>query len=56
MKMDLLADFEMLQKDAAGKPLTATTAINAINDTAKAMETLYDSVKTAQTHLKLKDK
>ena len=54
--MELLADMEALQKDATDKPLTATTAIHAINDTAKAMETLYDSVKTAQTHLKLKDK
>ena len=54
--MDILADMEALQKDATNKPLTATTAIHAINDTAKAMETLYDSVKTAQTHLKLKDK
>ena len=52
----MLADLEVFQKDVDDRRVTATTAINAINDTAKAMETLYDSVRTAQTHLKLKDK
>ena len=52
----MLSDMEVMQKDESGRRITATIAINAINDTAKSIETLYDSVRTAQTHLKAKDK
>ena len=54
--MDILSDMEMLQKDVDGRRLTPSSAVAAINETAKTMEGLYKSLTTAKTHLQLKDK
>ena len=54
--MDILSDMEMLQKDVDGRRLTPSSAVAAINQTAKTMESLYKSLTTAKTHLQLKDK
>ena len=55
-KMEILSDMEMLHTDENGRRLTANSAVNAINDTAKAMEALHQSLTTAKTHLQCKDK
>ena len=54
--MEILSDMETLHTDENGHRLTASSAVNAINDTAKAMEALHQSLATAKTHLNVKDK
>ena len=45
---------EMMRKDAAGNAVTAHSAIDAINLTAAAMESLFDATTVAKTHVGLK--
>ena len=54
--MEILSDMEVLQKDEFGRRVTPASAITAISDTAKTMESLYQSSTTVKTHLQLKDK
>ena len=54
--MEILSDMEMLHTDENGRRLTPNGAVNAINDTAKTMEALHQSLTTAKTHLNVKDK
>ena len=54
--MEILNDMDMLHTDENGRRLTLNSAVNAINDTAKAMEALHQSLTTAKTHLQVKDK
>ena len=54
--MEILSDMEMLRTDENGRRLTPNGAVNAINDTAKTMEGLHQSLTTAKTHLQCKDK
>ena len=53
-QMEILNDMETLHKDDMERPITAQSAILAINDTAKLMEKLYQSITVAKTHLKMK--
>ena len=52
---DLLSNMETLRKDEADNAATTQGAIDAINLTAAAMESLYDSSTVAKTHLGLKE-
>ena len=52
---DLLSNMELMRKDEAGNAVTAQSAIDAINLTAAAMESLYDSTTVAKTHVGLKE-
>lgn len=52
---DLLSNMEMMRKDAAGNAVTAQSAIDAINLTAAAMESLFDATTVAKTHVGLKE-
>ena len=51
--MEILSDMEVLKKDEFDRPITARSAITAIEQTAKTMETMYQSTTTAKTHLQL---
>ena len=42
--MEILSDMEMLHTDQNGRRLTPNSAVNGINDTAKAMEALHHSL------------
>ena len=52
--MEILSDMEVLKKDEFDRPITARSAITAIEQTAKTMESMYQSTTTAKTHLQLK--
>ena len=52
---DLLSNMEMMRKDEADNAVTAQRAIDAINLTAAAMESLYDATTVAKTHVGLKE-
>ena len=52
---DLLSNMELMRKDEAGNAVTAQSAIDAINLTAAAMESLYDATTVAKTHVGLKE-
>ena len=52
--MEILSDMEVLQKDEFDRRVTPASAITAIEQTAKTMESLYQSTTTAKTHLQLK--
>ena len=51
---DLLSNMDLMRKDEAGNAVTAQSAIDTINLTAAAMESLYDSTTVAKTHVGLK--
>ena len=53
-QIELLNDMETLRKDDVGQPITATSAIIAINNTAKLMEKLHQTITVSKTHLKMK--
>ena len=52
--MEILSDMEVLKKDEFDRPITPASAITAIEQTAKTMESMYQSTTTAKTHLQLK--
>ena len=52
--MEILSDMEVLKKDEFDRPITPASAITAIEQTAKTIESMYQSTTTAKTHLQLK--
>ena len=55
MHRDNLNNIETLRKDFHGNAATPYLAADAINLTAVAMESLWDSCTVAKTHLGLKE-
>ena len=46
---------ELMRKDEAGNAVTAQSAIDAINLTAAAMESLFDATTVGKKHVGLKE-
>ena len=55
-RMEILEQMEYDRKGPDGGNITLTAAVDAINETAKKMEILYQALTTARSHLSTKDK
>ena len=53
-RREVLIDMAILRRDRAGRNLTTATVVEEINETAIAMERLFDATHVAKTLLGLK--
>ena len=53
-RRQVLSDMPILRQDHAGRNLTTATVVEEINETAIAMEQLFDATYVAKTLLELK--